>query len=140
VVIGRGFNYSTAYEISLKMEETSYVLAEPYSSAELFHGPVAVLEPGFPVVLVAPSGRAAADVGPLCDRLEQEGVRLVAISDLASVLRRAHAPFALPARVPEWLSPIVAVVPGQLFAVALSTARGRDPDRPRGLSKVTRTR
>jgi len=140
VVLGRGFNYCTAFEIALKMKETSYVLAEPYSPADLLHGPVAMIEYGFPVVLVAPSGRASDDVDGVLDVLRGRGARTIAFSDRDDVLRRVTAGIQLPAGVPEWLSPIVTVVPGQLWARSLAIAKGLDPDRPRGLSKVTLTR
>jgi glucosamine--fructose-6-phosphate aminotransferase (isomerizing) len=140
LVLGRGFNYCTAFEIALKMKETSYVLAEPYSPADLLHGPVAMIEYGFPVVLVAPSGKAGVDVAPLLDLLERRGARTVAFSDRDEVLARVTAGVRLPAGVPEWLSPIVSVVPGQRWARALAMAKGIDSDRPRGLSKVTLTR
>ncbi len=140
VVLGRGFNYSTAFEIALKLKETSYFVAEPYSVADLLHGPVAMIDRDFPVILVAPSGRTLADIPPLLTLLEQRGARVLAISDASTVLSRVKSRIELPASVPEWLSPIVAVVPGQLFAGALALASGHDPDRPRGLSKVTLTR
>jgi glutamine---fructose-6-phosphate transaminase (isomerizing) len=139
LVIGRGFNYATAFEIALKIKETSYVLAEPYSSADLRHGPAALVDAGLSVVVVAPSGKVAGDVAALLDLFEERGARVIAISNLEPVLSRAHAPLPIP-DVPEWLSPMIAVVPGQLFALALATARGLDPDRPRGLSKITPTR
>jgi glucosamine--fructose-6-phosphate aminotransferase (isomerizing) len=122
VVLGRGFNYCTAFEIALKMKETSYVLAEPYSVADLLHGPVAMIEYGFPVVLVAPSGVATEDVGELLDMLRWRRARTIALSDRPDVLDRVSAGIPLPADVPEWLSPIVSVVPGQLFARALAFA------------------
>lgn len=140
VVLGRGFNYCTAFEIALKMKETSYVLAEPYSPPDLLHGPVAMIEYGFPVVLVAPSGAATADIGGLLELLRWRRARTIALSDRDDVLARVTAGVRLPAGVPEWLSPIVAVVPGQLWACALATAKGLDPDRPRDLNKVTLTR
>lgn len=140
VVIGRGFNYATAFEIALKIEELSAVVAEPYSSADFRHGPIALVDPGFPVVAIAVTGAVLADVVSLLAELEQRQAALLIISDRAELLARARLPLALPTGVPEWLSPIVAVVPGQLFAVALAQARGLDPDHPRGLQKVTRTR
>lgn len=140
VVIGRGFNYSTAFEIALKLKETSYFVAEPYSVADLLHGPVAMIDQGFPVVLVAPSGKTQADVPALLKLLEERGARVLALSDVPEVLARAKARIELPTGVPEWLSPIVTVVPGQLFAGALAIAAGQNPDQPRGLSKVTMTR
>jgi glutamine---fructose-6-phosphate transaminase (isomerizing) len=139
VVLGRGFNYCTAFEIALKMKETSYVLAEPYSVADLLHGPVAMIDYGFPVVLVAPSGRARDDVSVLLDLLKMRRARTIALSDRDDVLERASSGIRLPPGVPEWLSPIVTVVPGQMWARALAIAKGLDPDQPRGLSKVTRT-
>jgi glucosamine--fructose-6-phosphate aminotransferase (isomerizing) len=140
VVLGRGFNYSTAFEVALKLKETSYFIAEPYSVADLLHGPVAMIDRGFPVILIAPSGQTQADVPALLTLLEERGAELLAISDLPDVLARAKSRLELPTGVPEWLSPIVAVVPGQLFAGALAIATGQNPDQPRGLSKVTMTR
>jgi glutamine---fructose-6-phosphate transaminase (isomerizing) len=140
VVVGRGFNYATAFELALKMKETSYLVAEPYSPADLLHGPMAMIDRGFPALLVAPSGRVLSDVGRLAGQLETRNAELVAISDDDAVLARARVSLPLPARMPEWVSPMVAVVPGQMFATALARTRGLDADRPRGLSKVTETR
>ena len=139
VVVGRGFNYSTAFEVALKMKETSYLIAEPYSPADLLHGPVAMIDRGFPALVIAPSGRVLSDLAALMGTLAERHAELVAISDEASILARARVGLRLPSGVPEWLSPLVAVLPGQLFAVALARARGLDPDSPRGLSKVTET-
>lgn len=140
VVVGRGFNYCTAHELALKMKETSYVLAEPYSPADLMHGPVAMVDRGFPVVLIAPSGPTLGSTMELAGLLEREGARLVVFSDRSELLRRAEVAIELPDGVPEWLSPIVAIGPGQLWAHALAVAKGLDPDQPRGLNKVTLTR
>ncbi|MET0790800.1 MAG: SIS domain-containing protein [Polyangiaceae bacterium] len=140
IVLGRGFNYSTAFELSLKLKETCYVLAEPYSVADLLHGPVALIDRDFPVILVAPSGRPLADVPALLALLEARSARVLAISDAPEVLARVTERIELPVGVPEWLSPLIAIVPGQLFAGALALDSGQDPDRPRGLSKVTLTR
>jgi glutamine---fructose-6-phosphate transaminase (isomerizing) len=140
VVVGRGYNYATAFEVALKMTETSYLVVEPYSQADLLHGPMAMIDRGFPAVLVAPSGRVLADLNELVVRLEGRAAEIVVISDDTGLLARARTSLPLPPGVPEWVSPMVAVVPGQLFAVALARTRGLDPDRPRGLSKVTETR
>jgi glucosamine--fructose-6-phosphate aminotransferase (isomerizing) len=139
VVVGRGFNYSTAFEVALKMKETSYLVAEPYSPADLLHGPVAMIDRGFPALVIAPSGRVLPDLAALMGTLAERHAELVAISDDERVLARARVSLRLPGGVPEWLSPVVAVVPGQLWAAALARSRGLDPDRPRGLSKVTET-
>ncbi len=139
VVLGRGFNYATAFEVALKIKETSYLIAEPYSVADLLHGPVAMIDRDFPVILVAPSGEALRDVPKLLDLLAERGAQVAAISDRDEVLARAQARIPLPGGVPEWLSPLVAVGPGQLWAGALAAAHGQNPDKPRGLSKVTLT-
>jgi glucosamine--fructose-6-phosphate aminotransferase (isomerizing) len=140
VVVGRGFNYATAFEVALKMKETSYLVAEPYSPADLLHGPMAMIDRGFPVLLVATSGRVLDDLEHLTGLLERRRAELVAISDDPDILGHALTSLPLPIGMPEWVSPMVAVVPGQLFAVALARTRGLDPDQPRGLSKVTETR
>lgn len=139
LVLARGFNYATAHEVALKMKEMSYVVAEPYSIADLLHGPVAMLEEGFPVLVVAPSGQGLADLPKLMDLLQARGARVTTISDREELAARAEVAIKLPADVPEWLSPIVAVVPGQVWARSLAIAKGHDPDKPRGLAKVTLT-
>jgi glucosamine--fructose-6-phosphate aminotransferase (isomerizing) len=139
VVVSRGYNYATAYEIALKLKELTYVLAEPYSSADFRHGPVALVEKGFPVIAVVPEGAVTAEMVDFLRRLREREAELVVISAREEVLSLAQTPLPLPGGIPEWLSPMVAVVPGQLFALGLTQARGLDPDQPRGLQKVTRT-
>ncbi|MEI2617814.1 MAG: SIS domain-containing protein [Thermomicrobiales bacterium] len=140
VVIGRGYNYATACEVALKLKETSYVVAEPFSSADFQHGPIAVIEAGFPVILVAPSGEAFPDVAQLIARLNDLGAEIITITDQADVVSESGIVLPLAPAVPEWLSPIVAVAPGQLLALAQTELRGFNPDQPRGLTKVTFTR
>lgn len=139
-VVGRGFCYGTAFELALKLEELTYVVAQPYSSADFRHGPIAVVEPGFCVVLLAPAGKVLADVRVLLDELRQRQAEVIVISEDAGVLRKATRGLPIPRGVPEWLSPLVCVVPGQLLAMHLCAVKGYPLDRPRGLSKVTRTR
>ena len=139
VVIGRGFNYATAFEISLKAKELACVAVEPYSSADFQHGPIALIETGFAAIVVNVAGAVSDEVEALAREMVRRGARPVVLSNLDSSLALASAPLRLPAGLPEWLSPIAAVVPGQLLAFHLSRARGFDPDRPRGLRKVTRT-
>jgi glucosamine--fructose-6-phosphate aminotransferase (isomerizing) len=140
VVIGRGYNYATAFEIALKIKELTYALADPYSSADFQHGPVAVVEHGFPVIAIVPEGEIAGELLNFLRRLREREAELVVISPLDEALALAHTPLPLPAGMPEWLSPLVAVVPGQLFALGLTLAKGFDPEHPRGLRKVTLTR
>ncbi len=140
VVLGRGFNYATAYEIALKLKELTYVVAEPYSSADFRHGPVALVERGFPVVVVAPKGAVYDDVLALTRKLADRDAELMVISAQDEVLGLARVPVRLPVELPEWLSPFTCIVPGQLLALHATLAKGYDPDHPRGLTKVTRTR
>jgi len=139
VTIGRGYNYATALEIALKLKELTYVVAEPYSSADFHHGPIAIIDRGFPALVVAPSGVIFPDLLALMRELRERGAEMVVVSDQESALQMAQSPLKLPAGVPEWLSPIVSVVPGQLFAAALTLTKGLDQDHPRSLHKVTQT-
>jgi len=140
VVIGRGYNYATAFEVSLKLKELTYSDANPYSSADFMHGPIAIVDSGFPVWLVAPAGQVTADALKLAQALRDREAEMIVTSDKKALLRFAQTPLPLYAPVAEWLSPITAVVPGQLFAYHLAVARGLDPEKPRGLRKVTETR
>jgi glucosamine--fructose-6-phosphate aminotransferase (isomerizing) len=140
VVLGRGYNYATALEWALKLKELAYVIAEPGSSADFQHGPVAMLDRGLPVLAVVPDGAVFADTLALLRRLvEKRLVELVVISDREDALQVGHTGLRLPGGVPEWLTPIVGVVTAQLFCYHLTRAKGIDPDAPRGLRKVTLT-
>ncbi len=140
VIIGRGYNYATAFELALKLKELDYIFAEPYSSADFLHGPLALLEHGFPAVVIAPSGRMLPEMQDFMATLREREAEIVTISDDPTTLALADIPLTLPRRAPEWLSPITAIVPGQLLAMHLTHIRGYDPDHPRGLRKVTETR
>jgi len=139
-VLGRGFNLSTAHEVALKLKETCRLFAEPHSTADFLHGPVASVDSSSAVLAVVPSSRMLRETLELLERLERHGVYRIAVSDDETVRSRSEAMLKLPAGVPEWLSPLMAVVPGQLLALELARARGLNPDAPRGLTKVTRTR
>jgi glucosamine--fructose-6-phosphate aminotransferase (isomerizing) len=140
VVLGRGYNYATAFEIALKLKELNYLIAESYSSADFMHGPIAVVGSGFPALVVAPSGAMFDTMRDFSLELKSRGAELLVISNRQDLLAEAVRPLPLPVGVPEWLSPLVAIVPGQLFALHLTLAKGHDPDHPEGLHKVTRTR
>jgi glutamine---fructose-6-phosphate transaminase (isomerizing) len=140
VVIGRGYNYATAFELALKLKELTYLMAIPYSSADFRHGPIAATSPGDAALLVMPSGQTLDDLLDLARDLRQMGVELLVISDAPDALELATTPLPLVVSIPEWLSPIAAVLPGQSLALRLALARGLDPDAPRTIQKVTRTR
>jgi glucosamine--fructose-6-phosphate aminotransferase (isomerizing) len=138
-VLGRGFNYATAFEIALKTKELTRVVAEPYSSADFRHGPIATVTPGFPVIVVAPRGAVSQDLAELIDLLHRRQAELLIISDDTALLEKATLPLPIPAGLEEWLTPLVSVIPGQLFGMKLAEARGLNPDQPEGLKKVTET-
>lgn len=139
-VLGRGYNYATAFELALKLKELCYLTAEPYSSADFQHGPIAVVEPGFPIIAVAPQGIVLGHLRELLNRLRDDhAAELIVISDQREVLRLAQTPLPLPRSLPEWLSPVTSIIPGQLFAYHLTAAKRYDPEEPRGLKKVTAT-
>jgi glucosamine--fructose-6-phosphate aminotransferase (isomerizing) len=139
VVLGRGLNLSTALEITLKIKETTGIMADGYSSADFLHGPKAILDRSIPVLMVAP-GKVFDDLDGVIHLVKEKGAPLIAISDRKEILEQADVALPLPQGMPEWLSPIVSVVPGQIWAMGLSLARGLHPDAPAGLTKVTETR
>lgn len=141
VVLGRGYEYATALEAALKIKELARVWAEPYSSADFAHGPIALLEPRLPVLLFAARGVAARrDVRALCRTLRAKGAALFAVTNDEAVAELADDALVLRSPLPEALTPISFAVAAQHVAVALARRHGRDVERPRGLSKVTRTR
>jgi glutamine---fructose-6-phosphate transaminase (isomerizing) len=139
VVIGRGYNYPTAFELSLKLKELTYVSANAYSSADFRHGPIATVDAGLPVVLIMPAGATYDDMFELAGELKRREAELLVISESSQALALATLALPTAAGVPEWLSPITSIIPGQLLALYLALAKGFDPDVPRGLQKVTRT-
>lgn len=140
VVLGRGFNYATAFEWALKLKELTYIIAEPYSSADFQHGPIAMVEGGFPILAVAPTGKVRDSMLNMLTRLRKEqDAELVVISDDADVLSLAQSPVQLPLHIPEWLTPLVSILPAQLFARHLTQVKGYDTEKPRSITKVTET-
>ena len=140
IVVGRGYEYATARELALKLKELARIAADPYSAADFLHGPLALAEPGHPILVLAPAGAAAADVDELLGRLGELGVERIVISDRLDVVNLGPVGVRLPSGVAEWLMPIVSIVPGQVLARHLAIARGLDPEAPRWIGKVTLTR
>jgi glucosamine--fructose-6-phosphate aminotransferase (isomerizing) len=139
VVIGRGFNYATAFEMALKMKELTYSVVQPYSSADFLHGPRALIEPGFPVFVIAPRGKLDLELRSFVEELKTQSAEIIAISDVPEILDLSTIQLALPRSVPEWLSPLITIIPGQLLSLHLAQTRGYDVDSPRSLSKITET-
>ena len=141
VVVGRGLNYANAFEFALKLMETCYVVAERFSSADFLHGPIALVEPSFPVFAFAPPGATWGSIGETLKKLHGLRAEVVVITDPGNREAEGNATrlIRLPRRMPEVLTPIPYVVPAQLFTACLAGEKGLDPDRPRTLSKVTLT-
>jgi len=148
VVIGRGLNYSNAFEFSLKLMETCYVVAERFSSADLLHGPIAMVERSFPVFVFTPPGVTWPGLRDLLDRLEKMKAETMIVTDASNreAAKMHGRSVALPVKlgrksypVEELYTPIPYIIPAQIFAAKLAVEKGLDPDKPRALEKVTRT-
>ena len=139
-VVGRGPEFATAREIALKLLETTRIAAEPLTATDLAHGPVAALDPLFPVWAIAADDETLSAVVEAAHRSREAGATLIASGAAAGLIPHAAYRLALPNLGSSLLGPLLSVVPGQLFAWALARAKGLDPDRPRGLSKVTLAR
>jgi glucosamine--fructose-6-phosphate aminotransferase (isomerizing) len=155
VVLGRAFNYSTARETALKLAETCYLVATPFSTADFRHGPAALIEYGRPVILYAPAGRTLTDTYEVLQLLNERQADTIVIAEDTRLLELATTPLQVhlpaptdlisghgasaPVTVAELLAPLPYIVYGQFLALYLSLNKGLNPDQPRGLSKVTRT-
>ncbi|MBX7056239.1 MAG: SIS domain-containing protein [Pyrinomonadaceae bacterium] len=139
VVVGRGMNYGNSYELALKLMETCYVVAERFSSADFFHGPLAIVERRFPVIMFAPNGVTKKSNLDLLDNLRELHADCLAITNDPEIAAMSPKSLQLSPEIDEFLTPIPFIVPAQLFAAYLSTAKGLDPDAPRSLKKVTKT-
>lgn len=133
ITVGRGFMFGVALEAALKLKETCSILAEGYSAADLRHGPIAVVEEAFPVMVFSVPGATAADVDELVAILRRRGAKVFVVGPFPD------ADLGVADGLPEALAVIPAAVRAQQVALWLARYRGMDPDRPVGLSKVTRT-
>ncbi len=138
-VVGRGLNYASASELAIKLMETCYMVAERFSSADFLHGPIAMVQRDFPVILFAPPGPVFRDLLALARRLRRLEADSLVISSDARILALASCALRMPFEVEDLYSPIPYIIPGQLLAARLAELKGLHPDRPRGLSKITRT-
>jgi glucosamine--fructose-6-phosphate aminotransferase (isomerizing) len=136
-VVGRGVEFATAREIALKLLETCRVAAEPLTATDLAHGPVAALDPLFPVWAIASDDDTLPTVVEAVRRAREAGATIVASGSAADAIPGAEVVLPGPPAPSPLLAPLLSIVPGQLFAWALARARGLDPDAPRGLQKVT---
>lgn len=136
-VIGRGIEFATVRELALKLTETCRIAAEPLTSTDLAHGPIAALDPLFPVWTIASRDKGLPTVVDAAKRARAAGATLVASGNAAAEIEGAAYVVPVPDAPTPLLSPLLSIVPGQLFAAALANARGLDSDHPEGLTKVT---
>jgi glucosamine--fructose-6-phosphate aminotransferase (isomerizing) len=139
VVVGRGLQYGNAYELALKLMETCYIVAERFSSADFLHGPLAIVERHFPIIIFAPPGVTLPGVSQLIARLRELRADTLVITGEAQTAILGSRSIQMPCEIKEFLAPIPYIIPAQLFAALLAEAKGLDADTPRSLSKVTRT-
>jgi glucosamine--fructose-6-phosphate aminotransferase (isomerizing) len=139
VVVGRGLNYGNSYELALKLMETCYVVAERFSSADFFHGPLAIVERRFPAIMFAPTGVTKKSSVDLLKQLKELHADSFSITNDEEIASLSSLSLMMSPEIDEFLSPIPFIIPAQLFAERLAKAKGIDPDAPRSLSKVTKT-
>jgi glutamine---fructose-6-phosphate transaminase (isomerizing) len=139
IVIGRGFNYATSFELALKLKELTYIMVSAYSPADFRHGPIATIEKGLPVFLVMQAGATYDDMLDLATELQRREAELLVISETEQAFSLARTALPICPGIPEWLTPLITIIPGQLFALNLALTKGLNPDIPRGLQKVTLT-
>lgn len=139
IVVGRGLSYANTYELAIKLMETCYIVSERFSSADFLHGPVAMIEEDFPVILFAPPGKTFKDMYRLTQQLKKLKAETLVISSETAILKLATRSIPIPTRVGDFLAPIPYIIPGQLFAAMLAEVKGLSPDKPRSLKKVTQT-
>ncbi len=138
-VLGRGYNLATALEMALKLKETSYILAEPYSSADFLHGPLALVSHGFPMFLFVPKGESITHSKEVIKILEEKNVDLFIFSNEESLFNKYNG-FFIKSDIPEEISPLLFILPAQFFAYFLTILKNLDPDQPRFLKKITITK
>ncbi|MGI8741517.1 MAG: SIS domain-containing protein [Bryobacteraceae bacterium] len=141
LVVGRGLNYSNAFEFALKLMETCYVVAERFSAADLLHGPIAMIEASFPAFLFAPAGVTWPGMREMIQKLEGLHAETLVITDegnSGALAMRGRA-IKVPCALTEMYTPIPYIIPAQLFAASLAAEKGLNPDQPRTLKKVTQT-
>lgn len=139
VVTSRGYNFATAQEAALKLMETTYMVAEAFSAADLRHGPIAMIGQDFPVIAIVPPGRVREGMDALVESLWERGAEVAVICEDGALARHAGVSFEVPCSCPEELSPVLYALPPQILAHDLARLKQIDPDAPRGLSKVTET-
>lgn len=136
--VGRGYSLATAAEAALKITETSYLPARAFGGADLLHGPIAGVDSATTALAICNDGQALAAMNATVDALNGRGAQVCVIGSATGKVAAAHR-IDVP-RLPEELAPVLEILPVQQLALRLALSRGGDPDSPRGLRKITRTR
>lgn len=139
-ILGRGFNLSTALETALKLKETSYIIAQPYSSADFMHGPLALATEGFPIFFFVPKGESLSHSVEVLKTLKEKGSDIFLFTNDSSLIEEGYNGIYINCDIPEYITPILFIYPAQIFAYYLAEIKGRNPDNPRNIRKVTITR
>lgn len=139
-VLSRGINYAIALESALKIQETTYVKAKGYAISDFHHGPFAMVGQQTPVIVYAPEGPSLADANEMIKKLKKAGASVIIVTNNQQLLKENKITFAIPACNNDLITPFYNIIFAQMFACQLALAKGLNPDKPRGLNKVTITR
>lgn len=139
-VLARGINYAVSLEAALKIQETTYVRAKAFATSDFQHGPIAMIERGIPVMIFAPDGPSLKDVTSMIEKLESEQIETIVVSNKNDILDLGTVSFKIPETDNDIISPFFNVIVAQMFACKLALAKGLNPDKPKGLNKVTITK
>lgn len=139
-VLARGINYAIALETALKIQETNYVRAKAFAVSDFWHGPIAMVDQEIPVIVLAPKGPSLQDVEAMIAKLQTVQAELLIVSNQCEILRQGACSFAIPETENDAISPFFNVCVAQIFSCQLALIKGLNPDRPRGLNKVTITK
>jgi len=139
-VLARGINYAIALETALKIQETNYVRAKAFAVSDFWHGPIAMVDQEIPVIVLAPKGPSLQDVEAMIAKLQTVQAELLIVSNQCEILRQGACSFAIPETENDAISAFFNVCVAQIFSCQLALIKGLNPDRPRGLNKVTITK
>ncbi|MBN2556312.1 MAG: SIS domain-containing protein [Anaerolineales bacterium] len=139
ISLGRTYTYGTALEAAIKLKESCYLAAQAYSPADFMHGPIAVVEPEYPVLIFAANGPGIPNMLEFTRELKELEPHISMVSNAEAALSLADVPIPVPAMA-EWAAPMTMILPAQLLSLHIALERGLNPDHPRGLKKVTMTR
>ncbi len=135
--LARGFNMPIALEGALKLKEISYIHAEAFPAGESKHGPIAIVEPNFPVIIIAPNDWTAKKMLSNAEEMRARGAYIISVTEQDhSIIERSDYSFILPRTFTPILRPVTHILPLQMLAYYTAVRRGFDPDKPKNLAKT----